>query len=182
MLPSLGEGLVTLGESIKGWSGIVGVAAVFHQTAALLLGAASTLLCRAGDGDGAVPAGVGAAAGPAHAEVPALDSLAWRLRPAPGAATSPQAIGPVAARRAPKLQHTAETESLIMPTPQMWHCCSVFIPAAKAWEPWAWMWSLGLECTLGDAAGIPWLLHCCSPVSPQSTHLSWDSATVVMAG
>lgn len=59
-----------------------------------------------------MPAGVGGGSRrPAHTEGPALDSLAWRLRPAPGAATSPQAIGPVATRRAPRLQHTAQRDS-----------------------------------------------------------------------
>lgn len=132
----LREDLVTPGESKKGWSGIVGVAAVFHEEAAHF--ARSSRLFYRG---GAVPAGREGAA-------VMLDSLAWRLRPAPGAATSPQAIGPVATRRAPMLQHTAQGQSAILPAPT---CGTAAL--CLSLEPWAWMRSVGSGCALGMQQG-----------------------------
>lgn len=101
-------------------------------------------------GEGAVPAGLGGSSRPpAHTEGPELDSLTCRLRPAPGAATRAQAIGPVATRTAPKLQRRADRESAIVPTPKCGVTALHLFP-----QPWAWMRSTGSECTLGDAAGM----------------------------
>lgn len=163
--------------------GIVGGLLHFFITKQhLCLGAACLLYW----GEGAVPASVGSCHRPAHAKGPELGSLAWRLRPTPGAGTKPHAIGPVVTRSAPKLQDRAEKGSGRHRGVSLSLC--IYFCSKGAGALGMKTSPTGSGCTSGDAARMSptalgaalTLPHIIS--SKESTHLSGDSDTVVMAG
>lgn len=162
--------MVTRGESKKGRSGIVGVAALLHQKAAPFPWS-SRLLYRGG----------GCARRAGREQPPTRSHRGPRAGltdvPPPSRArgchqgTGHRSCGhPHGSQAATQGRQRVSNRA----NPEMWRYCSAFIPAALGMDEVHWV-----RMHLG---GCSWVLHWCSRVLPLSTHLSWDSDTIVMAG